>query len=202
MRGRNETLAQSRLPAATIFLSGGGPPTRAEAHPMSDSDVADEVRRLRAELDEMKQLLRESGRGLSRPTRAPLAAIDTDDGTVRSDSESDSESDSDAGSVSRRHALHTAGAIVAGALAGGIATVATAGPAAAASGTFDGAPAVRATFWNCGPSHHRLRRCHSCHVNGWPRHLQLRRFCWRAVQWRIWGGSERRSRSNLAHTVG
>ena len=117
---------------------------------MSDSDVADEVRRLRAELDEMKQLLRESGRGLSRPTRAPLAAIDTDDGTVRSDSESDSESDSDAGSVSRRHALHTAGAIVAGALAGGIATVATAGPAAAASGTFDGAPAVRATSGGSG----------------------------------------------------
>ena len=112
---------------------------------MSDSDLADEVRRLRAELDEVKQLLRESGRGLSRPTRAPLAAIDADDGTVRSDSESDSESDSDAGSVSRRHALHTAGVIVAGALAGGIATVATAGPAAAASGVFDGAPAVSAT---------------------------------------------------------
>ena len=108
---------------------------------MSDSDLAGEVRRLRAELDEMKQLLRESGRGLSRPTRAPLAAIDADDGTVRSDSESDP----DAGSVSRRHALHTAGAIVAGALAGGIATVATAGPAAAASGVFDGAPAVSAT---------------------------------------------------------
>lgn len=118
---------------------------------MPDSDVADEVRRLhaeldemRAEFDEMKQLLRESGRGLSRPTRAPWAAIDAEDGTVRSDSESDSESDSDSGSVSRRRALHTAGAIVAGALAGGIATVATAGPAAAASGTFDGNPAVSA----------------------------------------------------------
>jgi hypothetical protein len=112
---------------------------------MSHSDLADEVRRLRTELDEVKQLLRESDRGLSRPTRATWAAIDADDGTVRSDSESDSESDSDAGSVSRRHALHTAGVIVAGALAGGIATVATAGPAAAASGVFDGAPAVSAT---------------------------------------------------------
>ena len=108
---------------------------------MSDSELADEVRRLRAELDELKQLLGNSGRGLSRPARAPLAAIDADDGTVRSDSESDP----DAGSVSRRHALHTAGVIVAGALAGGIATVATAGPAAAASGVFDGAPAVSAT---------------------------------------------------------
>ncbi|MCX6511408.1 MAG: hypothetical protein NT081_11445 [Actinobacteria bacterium] len=108
---------------------------------MSDSDLADEVRRLRAELDEVKQLLRNSGRGLSRPAVPAFAAIDADDGTVRSDSESDS----DAGSVSRRHALHTAGVIVAGALAGGIATVATAGPAAAASGVFDGAPAVSAT---------------------------------------------------------
>lgn len=112
---------------------------------MSDSDLADEVRRLRAELDEVKQLLGNSGRGLSRPAGPAFAAIDADDGTVRSDSESDSESDSDAGSVSRRHALHTAGVIVAGALAGGIATVATAGPAAAASGVFDGAPAVSAT---------------------------------------------------------
>ena len=112
---------------------------------MSDSDLADEVRRLRAELDEVKQLLRESGRGLSRSAVPAFAAIDADDGTVRSDPESDPESDSDAGSVSRRHALHTAGVIVAGALAGGIATVATAGPAAAASGVFDGAPAVSAT---------------------------------------------------------
>lgn len=112
---------------------------------MSDSDLADEVRRLRAELDEVKQLLRESGRGLSRSAGPAFAAIDADDGTVRSDPESDPESDSDAGSVSRRHALHTAGVIVAGALAGGIATVATAGPAAAASGVFDGAPAVYAT---------------------------------------------------------
>ena len=111
---------------------------------MPDSGLADEVRRLRAELDEVKQLLGNSGRGLSRPARPAWAAIDADDGTVRSDSESDSESDSDAGSVSRRRALHTAGAIVAGALAGGIATVATAGPAAAASGTFDGNPAVTA----------------------------------------------------------
>ena len=112
---------------------------------MSDSELADEVRRLRAELDEVQQLLGNSGRGLSRPAGPAFAAIDADDGTVRSDSESDSESDSDAGSVSRRHALHTAGVIVAGALAGGIATVATAGPAAAASGVFDGAPAVSAT---------------------------------------------------------
>ena len=112
---------------------------------MSDSDLADEVRRLRAELDEVKQLLGNSGRGLSRPAVPAWAAIDADDGTVRSDSESDSESDSDAGSVSRRHALHTAGVIVAGALAGGIATVATAGPAAAASGVFDGNPAVYAS---------------------------------------------------------
>jgi len=111
---------------------------------MSESDLADEVRRLRAELDEVKQLLGNSGRGLSRPARPAWAAVDADDGTVRSDSESDSESDSDAGSVSRRHALHTAGVIVAGALAGGIATVATAGPAAAASGVFDGNPAVSA----------------------------------------------------------
>ena len=118
---------------------------------MSDSDLADEVRRLhaeldevRVELDEMKQLLGNSGRGLSRPTRAPWAAIDADDGTVRSDSESDS----DAGSVSRRHALHTAGVIVAGALAGGIATVATAGPAAAATVYFDGAPAINAANYS------------------------------------------------------
>ena len=90
---------------------------------MSDSDLADEVRRLRAELDEVKQLLGNSGRGLSRPAVPAWAAIDADDGTVRSDSESDS----DAGSVSRRHALHTAGVIVAGALAGGIATVAIVG---------------------------------------------------------------------------
>jgi len=122
---------------------------------MSDSDLADEVRRLhaeldevRVELDEVKQLLGNSGRGLSRPTRAPWAAIDADDGTVRSDSESDSESDSDAGSVSRRHALHTAGVIVAGALAGGIATVATAGPAAAATSYFDGAPAINAANYS------------------------------------------------------
>ncbi|CAB4945020.1 unannotated protein [freshwater metagenome] len=117
---------------------------------MSDSDLADEVRRLRAELDEVKQLLRNSGRGLSRSAGPAFAAIDADDGTVRSDSESDSESDSDAGSVSRRHALHTAGVIVAGALAGGIATVATAGPAAATTNYFVGEPAINAANYSSG----------------------------------------------------
>ena len=111
---------------------------------MSDSDLADEVRRLRAELDEVKQLLRESGRGLSRSAVPALAAIDADDGTVRSDPESDP----DAGSVSRRHALHTAGVIVAGALAGGIATVATAGPAAATTNYFVGEPAINAANYS------------------------------------------------------
>ena len=113
---------------------------------MSDSDLADEVRRLRAELDEVKQLLRNSGRGLSRSAGPAFAAIDADDGTVRSDSESDS----DAGSVSRRHALHTAGVIVAGALAGGIATVATAGPAAATTNYFVGEPAINAANYSSG----------------------------------------------------
>lgn len=46
--------------------------------------------------------------------------------------------------VSRRHALRTAGIMAAGALAGGTALVASAGPAAAASGSFDGNPAVTA----------------------------------------------------------
>ena len=46
--------------------------------------------------------------------------------------------------ISRRHALRSAGVIAAGALAGGIATIATAGPAAAASGNFTGDPAVTA----------------------------------------------------------
>jgi hypothetical protein len=46
--------------------------------------------------------------------------------------------------ISRRHALRTAGVVAAGALAGGIATVASAGPAAAATGNFTGDPAVTA----------------------------------------------------------
>ena len=46
--------------------------------------------------------------------------------------------------ISRRHALRSAGVVAAGALAGGIATIATAGPAAAASGNFTGDPAVTA----------------------------------------------------------
>ncbi len=48
----------------------------------------------------------------------------------------------EASPISRRHALRTAGVVAAGALAGGIATVASAGPAAAASGNFTGDPAV------------------------------------------------------------
>jgi hypothetical protein len=44
--------------------------------------------------------------------------------------------------VSRRHALRAAGLVAVGAVAGGVASIATAGPAAAASGTFDGSPAV------------------------------------------------------------
>jgi len=50
----------------------------------------------------------------------------------------------EASPISRRHALRTAGVVAAGALAGGIATIATAGPAAAASGNFTGDPAVTA----------------------------------------------------------
>ncbi|CAB4550250.1 unannotated protein [freshwater metagenome] len=46
--------------------------------------------------------------------------------------------------ISRRHALRSAGVVAAGALAGGIATIASAGPAAAASGNFTGDPAVTA----------------------------------------------------------
>ena len=46
--------------------------------------------------------------------------------------------------ISRRHALRSAGVVAAGALAGGIATIAAAGPAAAASGNFTGDPAVTA----------------------------------------------------------
>jgi hypothetical protein len=47
--------------------------------------------------------------------------------------------------ISRRHALRSAGVVAVGALAGGIATIATAGPAAAAPGSFTGDPAVTAT---------------------------------------------------------
>ena len=47
--------------------------------------------------------------------------------------------------VSRRHALRTAGMVAAGTLAGGAALVTAAGTAAAASGNFDGNPAVTAT---------------------------------------------------------
>jgi hypothetical protein len=50
----------------------------------------------------------------------------------------------EASPISRRHALRTAGVVAAGALAGGIATVASAGPAAAAAGNFTGDPAVTA----------------------------------------------------------
>jgi hypothetical protein len=46
--------------------------------------------------------------------------------------------------ISRRHALRSAGVVAAGALAGGIATIASAGPVAAASGNFTGDPAVTA----------------------------------------------------------
>jgi hypothetical protein len=46
--------------------------------------------------------------------------------------------------ISRRHALRSAGVVAAGALAGGFATIASAGPAAAASGNFTGDPAVTA----------------------------------------------------------
>jgi len=44
--------------------------------------------------------------------------------------------------ISRRHALRSAGVVAAGALAGGIATIAAAGPAAATPGSFSGDPAV------------------------------------------------------------
>jgi len=47
-------------------------------------------------------------------------------------------------SISRRHALRSAGVVAVGALAGGIATIAAAGPAAAAPGSFTGNPAVTA----------------------------------------------------------
>ena len=49
-----------------------------------------------------------------------------------------------AAAISRRHALRSAGVVAAGALAGGIATIASAGPAAAAPGSFTGDPAVTA----------------------------------------------------------
>lgn len=74
-----------------------------------------EVAQLRAELQELRVAT----------TPAPiLRTTDTDDSP----------------SISRRHALRAAGAVATGALVGGLATIATAGPAAATPGSFSGDP--------------------------------------------------------------
>ena len=91
--------------------------------PMSETDLdalRQEIAQLRAELHEL------------RPTAAPNANACS------------GSPEQPASSISRRHALRSAGVVAVGALAGGIATVATAGPAAAASGNFTGDPAVTA----------------------------------------------------------
>ena len=97
------------------------------------SDVLAELRELRAEVTTLRaqvansSLPMSSAQPMSNPstTLAPVSADNSDP-------------------VSRRQALRTAGIMAAGALAGGTAIVAAAGPAAAASGSFDGNPAVTA----------------------------------------------------------
>lgn len=89
-------------------------------------ELRDEVTRLQDRLDQ-KERLRPSVSALA--NKADLAGTQDPDGND---------------AVSRRHALRTAGIVAAGAIAGGTAILASAGPAAAASGTFDGNPAVTA----------------------------------------------------------
>lgn len=83
-------------------------------------ELRNDIAQLRAELDELRR------------APAPPVAI------------SAPSMPQEAPPISRRHALRTAGVVAAGALAGGIATVASAGPAAAATGNFTGDPAVTA----------------------------------------------------------
>jgi hypothetical protein len=93
------------------------------------SDVLAELRELRAEVTTLRAQVAERAPTAKTPARSTTTPTVDVDGTD---------------AVSRRHALRTAGIVAAGALAGGTALVAAATPVAAASGTFDGNPAVTA----------------------------------------------------------
>ena len=98
---------------------------------------AEEIQRLRAELDELRQ--RVDGRGGPGPG-GPNRTDGTGPTTVEADDRVGS------ARIDRRHVLRHAGVAAAGVAAGSAAlVVGTAGPAAAASGTFDGNPAVSAS---------------------------------------------------------
>ena len=102
------------------------------------SDPIDELSQLRTEMAEMRAEIEglRSALASERP-----ASPSVDDGQIGQDAVPSV--------VSRRHALRSAGVLAAGAVAGGVGLVAAASPAAAASGNFDGSPAV---FANGGSS--------------------------------------------------
>ena len=100
--------------AGAIAIQGVGPVSKTELDALRQ-----EIAQLRDELRELRN---------ERTTETTESAI------------TKSSEQTPAPPISRRHALRTAGVVAAGAIAGGIATVATAGPAAAAPGSFSGDP--------------------------------------------------------------
>ena len=99
------------------------------------AQLAQRVEALTRELEELRAEI-QGGVSVGQPSAPAEATVDP--GFV-----TDSESDEDQPAMSRRHALRAAGVLAAGAVAGGAGLIATAAPAAAAQGVFNGAnPAV------------------------------------------------------------
>lgn len=95
------------------------------------SELESELEALRCEIERLREAMHELRAVTSTPAPPPIGTDSPPEDATGSIEER---------TVSRRRALRTAGVIATGAVVGGITHIATAGPAAAAPGTFSGDP--------------------------------------------------------------